>query len=197
MEASPNEKISHKNIASNFFNISMTFRKTSTIWLPYNKFEEIKPEEKDNETLVWSDTQIDNIMTKKKKLAVIFVSNCETNSKRELFLAELHKYASIAVFGDCADRRISDEQMKAEIERHYFYLAFENAVCEDYVTEKFWRLKQLIVPVVLKRSVLKGVVDDEYFIAADDFDSAETLVHRLLHLSKNPNEYKKYVNCNP
>uniref|UniRef100_A0A914P3U9 Fucosyltransferase n=2 Tax=Panagrolaimus TaxID=55784 RepID=A0A914P3U9_9BILA len=77
------------------------------------------------------------------------------------------------------------------LERHFFYLAFENSVCKDYITEKFWRLKDLIVPVVLKRSLLKGIVEDEYFIAADDFNSTKELVEKLIDVSKNLTEYKK------
>lgn len=76
-------------------------------------------------------------------------------------------------------------------EEHYFYLAFENSVCPGYVSEKFWRIKQLIVPVVLKREILKGIVDDQYFIAADDFNSTQQLAQKLIDLSKNLNEYQK------
>ena len=75
--------------------------------------------------------------------------------------------------------------------KHFFYLAFENSVCQDYVTEKFWRIKDLLVPVVLKRSVLKGIVDDQYFLAADDFPSAKELADRMIYLSQNIKEYKK------
>lgn len=70
-------------------------------------------------------------------------------------------------------------------------MSFENSVCDDYITEKFWRIKRLVVPVVLKRSILSGIVDDQYFIAADDFKSPKELAERLLYLSKNHNEYKK------
>lgn len=78
-------------------------------------------------------------------------------------------------------------------EEHFFYLAFENAVCKDYVTEKFWRLKKLIVPIVLKRSLVSRFAKDKYFIAADDFDSPKALVEHLVYLSQNMTEYKRWV----
>lgn len=33
-----------------------------------------------------------------------------------------------------------------------FYLAFENFVCDDYVTEKFIRMVYFVVPIVLRAS---------------------------------------------
>ena len=35
-------------------------------------------------------------------------------------------------------------------EQYWFYLAFENSICNDYITEKFWRTLDLkTVPVVM------------------------------------------------
>ena len=74
-----------------------------------------------------------------------------------------------------------------------FYLAFENAVCKGYVTEKFWNLKHLIVPVVLTRRVFdKWKVPDSAYIAVDDFKNITELADYLLYLQKNRTEYLKY-----
>ncbi len=38
-------------------------------------------------------------------------------------------------------------------ESYKFYLSFENSVCSDYVSEKFWKILNLdVVPVVLSGS---------------------------------------------
>ena len=43
------------------------------------------------------------------------------------------------------------ECVEQVLESYYFYLSWENSICEDYVTEKFYdALRRSIVPVVLE-----------------------------------------------
>ncbi|KAI1731308.1 glycosyltransferase family 10 (fucosyltransferase) c-term domain-containing protein [Ditylenchus destructor] len=74
-----------------------------------------------------------------------------------------------------------------------FYLAFENAICNYYVTEKFWQMKRLIVPIVLSRRSLRGLgVPDDAYIAVEDFSSPKALAQHLKWLQNNRDEYLKY-----
>lgn len=73
-----------------------------------------------------------------------------------------------------------------------FYLSFENSICKDYITEKFWRMKNLIVPVVLNRAIYDVDVLKGTFIAASDFDSPSSLAMYLKNLSSDKEEYLKY-----
>ncbi|KAI6233289.1 Glyco-tran-10-N domain-containing protein [Aphelenchoides fujianensis] len=75
---------------------------------------------------------------------------------------------------------------------HYFYLVFENSVCPEYVSEKFWRLKELIVPVVLSRAAIPPHIPADTFIAASDFESPAALAAHLRWLIDHPQEYRKY-----
>jgi len=74
-----------------------------------------------------------------------------------------------------------------------FYLAFENNICQNYVTEKFWNsIRSLTVPIVLSRSVFKGMdVPSNAFIALDDFESVNELVEYLRVLQNNTEKYLK------
>ncbi|KAI6174379.1 Alpha-(1,3)-fucosyltransferase C [Aphelenchoides besseyi] len=68
------------------------------------------------------------------------------------------------------------------LDEHFFHLSFENSVCPEYQSEKFWRVKQLIVPIVLSRAN----------IAASDFESPSHLARYLKMLMGNRTEYAKY-----
>lgn len=79
------------------------------------------------------------------------------------------------------------------LERDYkFYLAFENSLCKDYTTEKFWqKLTLRIVPVVLKRSIVQSYAPPGSFIAADDFRSPRELAMYLKELASDPVAYER------
>lgn len=78
-------------------------------------------------------------------------------------------------------------------EDHFFYLSFENAVCPEYVTEKFFRMSELIVPVVLSRAVMPAWIPADSFLAASDFSSARHLAERMKEIVADPDEYKKWA----
>ena len=65
-------------------------------------------------------------------LAVQFVSNCHSASKREAYVRELRRFIPIDIYGKCGEFKCAKEkgwQCYQEAEAKYkFYLAFENAV---------------------------------------------------------------------
>ena len=79
--------------------------------------------------------------------------------------------------------------------KFYFYLAFENSICNDYVTEKFFRGLQVIianldgpwenqdsqapvVPIVLGGANYSALAPNHSFIHVDDFN--RYIVHSLV-----------------
>ena len=74
-----------------------------------------------------------------------------------------------------------------------FYLSFENSVCPDYVTEKFYQaLDHLMVPIVLRNADYVDIAPPGSYIAADQFKSPKHLAAYLHFLANNSNEYLKY-----
>ena len=65
-------------------------------------------------------------------LAVQFVSNCHSSSKREAYVRELRRFIPVDIYGKCGEFKCAKEkgwQCYQEAEAKYkFYLAFENAV---------------------------------------------------------------------
>ena len=92
----------------------------------------------------------------KTKMAAAVISNCNAQSKRLELIDKLKDNIQVDVYGkcgtfDCEKSYGSNGDCKEMLSYEYkFYLAFENSVCKDYITEKFFDiLKYNIVPVVL------------------------------------------------
>lgn len=155
------------NILDEYFNWTWTFKLDSdTRWgyiiirdteghiigpnkdMHWIKTEDMKPVPK----------ELLSILKGKSEAAAWFVSNCFSKSNREQLAedlqSELIKYGlKIDVFGDCGKLkcpRTNEEMCDRLVEKHYyFYLAFENSLSEDYVTEKILRgLQYSAIPIV-------------------------------------------------
>ena len=74
---------------------------------------------------------------------------------------------------------------------YHFYIAFENSVCKDYITEKLWSqgYQRTIIPIVLKRDDVEPFVPPNSFIAADDFEDVKSLAAYLHYLIHNETAY--------
>jgi len=112
-------------------------------------------------------------------------------------------------YGDCVnDKKVRevDNCKRAEAEYkscmgkvakdYWFYLAFENSECDQYVTEKPWNAISLgNVPVVLggtSPADYAEVLPPRSFIHVDDFESTEALGEYLQYLMENPEAYNEY-----
>ncbi|VDM65127.1 unnamed protein product [Strongylus vulgaris] len=104
----------------------------------------------------------------------------------ERALSVNNKTRSASCKEDCSDDDL--------IATHRFYIAFENSNCNDYITEKFfYRVSQLLVPVVFKRRIYEDAgIPPHSFIAVDDYKSLKDLARYLDFLLKNDTEYLRY-----
>ena len=68
------------------------------------------------------------------------VGNCRAHP-RMAFAETLKKCVKVDVFGRCSRKfgqQRGCENLTACLKTFKFYLSFENALCEDYITEKYW-----------------------------------------------------------
>lgn len=78
-----------------------------------------------------------------KNKACMFISSTVNQSRRCEYLSELMKYTEIDSYGKLFNNKTitgdkGTESLLATISEYKFVIAFENAVADDYVTEKFY-----------------------------------------------------------
>ncbi|CAN8003232.1 unnamed protein product [Ixodes hexagonus] len=173
-----------------YFNWTMTYRSDSDVPTPYGETvrKTDAPPEKDLQSL-WIS---------KSKMAVWMVSNCKSQSRRELFVADLRGYIDVDVIGHCGNNSCPKDKGSAcyeEHERKYFFiLAFENSICKDYVTEKlFWALQYALVPVVFGGANYRKMAPERSYIDATSFETPRALAEYLKAVASNFSVYASYL----
>jgi len=138
-----------------------------------------------------------NLADNKIGFAVQFVSNCHSSSKREAYVRELRRFIPIDIYGKCGEFKCPKEKgwqcyKKAE-SKYKFYLAFENSVCRDYVTEQFFNMYNLnMIPVVLGGANYSAIAPPHSFINAADFPNPKALAHYLKRLDADDAKFNEY-----
>jgi alpha-1,3-fucosyltransferase len=177
---------------NNLFSLSATYRLdsnftslyyTNYIWTKNNIFDQNKDFSKD-----------------KTDFAAIVVSNCFSKSGRFDYINQLQKFIPVTVYGECGkpcpilDDNGKRGDCKEIISKKYkFYFAFENSLCKDYVTEKFFQILPYdIIPVVYGYGYYSTYVPKSGFINALDYPSAKHLAEYLMFLDKNKTAYNSY-----
>jgi hypothetical protein len=133
-------------------------------------------------------------------VATLFISSGMNRSGRIEYAAELMRHLEVHAYGQIlGNRRIPNDQGRASkldlIADHQFDLGFENAIAEDYVSEKFFDpLMVGTVPVYLGApNVEQFAPGDHCFINTADFSGPTELANYLRYLQDHPAEYDAYL----
>ena len=83
-------------------------------------------------------------------MAAWLVSNCDSPSNRSGLVKRLQECGvDVKIYGRCSAEKCKDNDCWKEAVKAKFYLAFENSLCTDYVTEKLYKMTFYpIIPVV-------------------------------------------------
>ena len=129
-------------------------------------------------------------------------SHCRTDSLREDYIRQLKRHIAVDTYGGCGDlscpkkrgTAASTEECYDMIESKYkFYLSFENSLCTDYVTEKFFRvIARQIVPIVYGGADYSRIAPPHSYIDTRQFKDPKQLADYLLVLDKNETLYNEY-----
>ncbi|KAG1152378.1 hypothetical protein G6F37_000210 [Rhizopus arrhizus] len=140
----------------------------------------------------------DFIMTKRKGAPILWIArNCMATSGRQKYVAELMKHIEVHSYGDCNNNmQFPDDKSRLELMAEYkFYLAIENANCEDYATEKLYDTFMMsAVPIVDGPSSYRGYLPtNRSVIYMDAYPDPKDLADYIDYLDKNDTAYLEYL----
>ncbi|NXC47987.1 FUT7 fucosyltransferase, partial [Penelope pileata] len=162
------------------FNWVMTYRRDSDIFMPYGK-------------LVPNRSGTVSIPPKTNLVSWV-ISNYHRTQKRAEVYRNLSRYLHVNVYGKAANKPLCKDCLLPTTSQSKFYLAFENSIHRDYITEKLWRNALLAgtVPVVLgpPRANYEQFIPADSFIHVDDFSSLAELAVFLQTM--NASRYRQF-----
>ncbi|KAG8536423.1 hypothetical protein GDO81_026390 [Engystomops pustulosus] len=164
----------------NTFNWTLTYREDSDIFVPYGKMVP-------NLTMPLNDTE-------KTGLVSWVISNHQETQDRVTFYKEFSSYLKVDVYGKASRKPLCSSCLLPTMSKYLFYLALENSIHKDYITEKLWRNALLsgAVPIVLgpTRENYERFIPSDSFSHISDFPSTKHLAEFIRKLT--PQRYKKF-----
>ncbi len=172
------------------FNWTMTYKHDSDIWYPYGI---VKP----GKHRSGFDPNV-NYLGGRNKSVVAFISNCVQS--RLSMVKALQKYINIDIYGWASCHNIKIKCGKNQcwylLKDYKFYLAIENSICKEYITEKIYRngYDHDLVPVTLSGANLSNpeVLPQGSYIDAAKFSSAKELAEYLKKVGSDPKLYSRF-----
>ena len=180
------------------FNTTMTYRLDSDVRYRYGRYQKRSSTQGGEPGI--TEEELDSYANK-PKLVTWIVSNCGVHSRRDNYVTALRQYIDVDIYGSCSRNKCGDhfnawgENMCRDMikTQYKFYLALENTLCWDYITEKPWKALQTnAVPIVMGHVDYARHLPPKSYIDIKEFLSPKKLAEYLLFLDKNHEEYKKY-----
>ncbi|XP_075435616.1 alpha-(1,3)-fucosyltransferase 7 [Ascaphus truei] len=167
-------------IWNNIFNWTLSYREDSDIFVPYGQMVP--------KSFVTFD------IPNKTGLVTWVVSSYRKSQERASFFKELSSHLKVDIYGKAVKKPLCSSCLLPTVSRYYFYLALENSVHRDYITEKLWQNSFVAgaVPVVLgpSRKNYERFVPPDSFIHLSDFNSTKNLANFLVSMT--PERYHQF-----
>lgn len=182
------------------FNLTLTYRTDSDIFLPYGYLVPRQPRSKGFQNRSAQPLRAPSrAHLHRPRLAAWVISNWSESHARVALYYQLRRYIQVDVFGRAGQPLPEDSGGGSVVRllgRYQFYLALENSQYTDYITEKLWNAVLAgAVPVVLgpSRQNYERFLPPESFIHVDDFPTVRGLARYLLMLRRNPARLKRHL----
>eukprot|EP00095_Tigriopus_kingsejongensis_P005710 snap_masked-scaffold459_size165548-processed-gene-0.8 protein:Tk05710 transcript:snap_masked-scaffold459_size165548-processed-gene-0.8-mRNA-1 annotation:"hypothetical protein DAPPUDRAFT_41601" len=198
---SPQYRYMDENLLNNYFNWTMTYRRDSDFYLPYGRFHQVKPHPEGEELKLYikqfGEENRHLAGNRTQFQAAWFVSHCATQARRERYAKAMKDFMSVHIYGRCGRytcERNQERQCYEEMEANYrFYLSFENSICNDYVTEKFFNIFHYdVIPVAYGAHKFSEVAPPHSYVNVFNYKSPRVLVEHLEELQTDDAKYAQY-----
>ena len=204
------------HLSEHFFNLSMTYRLDSDIVIlqPYGRLRCIRQSDPGCRDYPFIDSKrslikkmaklkqganysaATHLARRKNGTVAWFVSNCRTDSRRELLVRNLSLFIPVDIFGSCkSNKKCGPDRADCDrmLSRYHFYLSLENSLCPDYLTEKLYRaLVHGTIPVIYGGADYTRFLPAGSYVNAVDFGSPQELANRLLQVMNDDQLYASY-----
>uniref|UniRef100_A0A4W3J1F4 Fucosyltransferase n=1 Tax=Callorhinchus milii TaxID=7868 RepID=A0A4W3J1F4_CALMI len=203
-EESPknNYKLFHEPTIT-LFNYTATFSRNSHMPLTTQYLESIEALKSQQYLTPLSEK---NRLRDKLAPLVYVQSDCDPPSDRDSYIRELMKYIQVDSYGECLHNKdlpahlrdpttMDNDGFHKILAQYKFILAFENAVCDDYITEKFWRpLKLGVVPVYYGSSnIADWLPSNRSAILVRNFSHPKDLAEYIMRLDRDDRDYEAFL----
>ncbi|KAK7501022.1 hypothetical protein BaRGS_00007902 [Batillaria attramentaria] len=157
----------------------------------------------------YKSVQAKNQLQREKGLApIVYVhSDCDPPSDRDHYVKLLMEYIPVDSYGLCLNNKKMPQHLQQPVEsmdhsdfyellsQYKFALAMENAVCEDYITEKLWRPLMLgVVPIAYgSPSVTDLLPSNSSAVVITDFQDVKHLAQHIHKLNTDDAAYERYL----
>lgn len=190
--------------ALSIFNITATFSRHSHFPLT---FQYLKDLDVLTGTKFYLPVELKDVLLDNLAPVVYVHSDCSTPLERDTYVAELMKYIKVDSYGACLQNKKLPEYLTEPMQgmdsedfyhilaQYKFTITFENAVCEDYVTEKLWRTLTVgSVPVYMgSPSVMDWLPNNNSAILVENFSSPKELADYLKEVNRDPKKYEEFL----
>jgi len=177
-----------EELPGSYFNWSMTYQHDADVPFPYGRVAALATNYSTTQLAEMKDQWLAEVQLKSQTIVWI-VNKCQTMSRREAYVDQLRQYIDVDICGRCGDS-VCDYNKMAD--RYKFYLAFEDSLCDDYVTEGFYEaLDSHVVPVVLGGANYSQMAPNHSFVDAT-YRTPEELADVLRQLDGDDEAYVEY-----
>ncbi|KAF5274285.1 hypothetical protein FQR65_LT04403 [Abscondita terminalis] len=188
------------------FNITSTFSRNSDLPLTLQYLEDINSI---TDVSYYRSLSEKNLLLNDISPILYIQSDCDTPIERDFFVSELMKYVKVDSYGKCLNNKELPKELTFEqtlenlyeptfmkfVSRYKFVVAIENAVCDDYITEKLWRpLMVGSIPIYLgSPTVSDWLPHNRSAILVKDYESIVDLANFITTLNTNDTMYEEYM----